>query len=84
MLKNVGTYFDSEGRYSLLELMEKVAEKLPREIFDEECEKWVFTLMLRSVNEKNKKCRDKVTSVIRRVLIKISPAKAKAIYNTLI
>ena len=29
LLKNVGTYFDSEGRYQALEVMERLADKLP-------------------------------------------------------
>lgn len=61
LIKNCGTYFDSEGRYSVLELMEKIAEKLPKEIIEDDSEKWLFTLMLRLVNEKNKRCKQKVT-----------------------
>lgn len=84
LLKNVGTYFDSEGRYQVLEVMERLADKMPTEIIDNESEKWVFTLMLRLVNEKNKKCKDKVCQVLKRLFTKISANKSRTIFNTLI
>lgn len=40
--------------------------------------------MLRLVNEKNKRCKDKVAVVLRKFLIKISANKSKTIFNTLV
>ena len=51
---------------------------------DNESEKWVFTLMTRLVNEKNKKCKEKVCQVFKKLFQKLSNSKTKIIYNTLI
>ncbi|CDW84473.1 small subunit processome component 20 homolog [Stylonychia lemnae] len=84
LLKNVGTYFDQEGRHQILEVMEKISIKMPQEILDNECEKWTFTLMIRLVNEKNKRCKDKAAQVLRMMFVKISANKTKTIFNTII
>ena len=40
--------------------------------------------MLRTVNETSKLCRDKVNTVLKKLITKISPAKSRSIFNTVV
>ena len=71
LLKNLG-YFDSDGRLQVLEVIATLIEKFPREVMDQYGELIFFTMVLRSVNETNAKCRDKVLTVIKRLIQKVS------------
>ncbi len=68
----------------ILEVIQSLCERMPKEVLDEQAEIMVFTLMLRTVNENNKNCRDKVSAVLKKLLQKISPSKSKTIFNTII
>lgn len=83
LLKNLG-YFDSEGRLSVLDVLHSLIERFPKELTDQYAELIFFTLVLRLVNESNSKVRDRVTAVIKRLMIKASPAKVKTLFNTIL
>ena len=83
IIKNLG-YFDSEGRTQLLEVLGSLTERFPRELLDQYAELLFFSLVLRTVNEGNAKCREKVASVIKRLVLRCSPAKAKTLFNTVL
>lgn len=67
MLKNLG-YFDSDGRLQLLDVINSLVERFPRELTDQYAELIFFTLLLRTVNESNAKCRERVLSVIKKLI----------------
>ncbi|TNV87999.1 hypothetical protein FGO68_gene14880 [Halteria grandinella] len=81
LLKNLG-YFDSEGRMQVLDVVNSLIERFPKELLDQYAELIFFTLVLRSVNESNPKVRERVLQVIKRLTAKCSPAKAKTLFNT--
>jgi hypothetical protein len=81
LLKNLG-YFDSEGRLQVLDVIQHLCERFPRDLLDQYAELIFFTLMLRAVNETHSKCRAKVQQVIRRMAARCSAAKAKTLFNT--
>ena len=81
LLKNLG-YFDSEGRLQVLEVLQSLVERFPRELTDQYAEMIFFTLVLRVVNESNQKVREKVCGVIKRLMVKASQAKVKTLFNT--
>lgn len=83
LLKNLG-YFDSEGRLQLLDVIHSLIERFPRELSDQLAELIFFTLVLRTVNEGNTKCRARVQQVVKRLIQKVSQAKAKTLFNTVI
>jgi hypothetical protein len=81
LLKNLG-YFDSDGRLIVLDVLHLLAEKFPVEILDHYAELLFFTLVLRSANEVHKDCKARVSDVIKKLIQKVSPPKAKTLFNT--
>ena len=68
----------------LLEVINSLVERFPRELLDQYAELLFFTLVLRTVNETNVKCREKVGMVIKRIIMKCSQAKNKTLFNTVL
>lgn len=83
LLKNLG-YFDSEGRLQVLDVLNSLIERFPKELLDHYAELIFFTLVLRTVNESNPKVRERVLQVTKRLTGKCSPAKAKTLFNTVL
>jgi hypothetical protein len=68
----------------VLDVINSLVERFPRELTDQYAELIFFTLVLRTVNESNNKVRDRVLQVTRRLTLKCSPAKAKTLFNTVV
>lgn len=83
MVKNL-SYYEKEGRLQLLEVLSTLVDKFPRELLDKYAEMFFFTLMLRSINDQNSQCREKVAVVIKRMLKNISQSKAMTLLNTVL
>jgi U3 small nucleolar RNA-associated protein 20 len=83
LLKNLA-YFDSDGRLIVLDVLHLLTEKFPVEVLDHYAELLFFTLVLRSANEVHKDCKSRVSDVIKKLIQKVSPPKAKTLFNTVV
>lgn len=68
----------------LLDVIFSLIERFPKELTDQYAELIFFTLVLRTVNETNAKCRDRVSQVLKRLILKTTQSKSKTLFNTVL
>ena len=71
MLKNL-TYYDIDGRLQLLDVLQIFFEKFPKNLLDNYSELFFFTLFLRLVNDPAQKCREKIATVLKKLISRVS------------
>lgn len=83
VVKNLG-YGDLSGRESLLSLVEQLATRLPEELAIVYGELLFFSLLLRTVNEPDPKCKRQVFAVLTLLIGKLPGDKARSLLNSVL
>ena len=80
LLKNL-TYFEPDGRLQLLETLQILVDKMPEKKLQTFVDILFLTLFLRMVNEPHHRCRELVTSVLKKLLVKSNKRYTDTIFQ---
>jgi len=83
LIKNL-TYYNKDGRLTVLEVIEKLIPQLPTEILDKYGFLLFLSMILRTVNESNADCKEKANSNVKLLLENVSDSKRDDIIKTVL
>jgi hypothetical protein len=83
LIKNIN-YFDQDGRETVLEVLDRIVTRFPTEILDKFSFILFLTLILRTVNETNKECKQKANLILKSLLENVSDSKRDDIIKTVL
>lgn len=83
LIKNL-TYIGKEGRYTVLEVIEKLVPQLPTEILDKYSLLLFLSMILRTVNESEPDCKQKANTTLKLLLENVSASKRDDIIKTVL
>lgn len=74
-------YEYSEGRLSVIQLVNQLYEKLPEELIEEKCQMFFIPLSLQLVNDDSKECREAVAGSLMYLLKRLSTTGLQSLFT---